>query len=220
MKQDFEADPPLRKRPRRGLWSVAFAMAVVVLGMVLAYQRATRDSARVDRPAGSLATTGTDGSVGTSGTGALPAAAGDSDPSVVVPPAIIQEFDTITGSVDGQQLIGRRVDLHAIVSSVPNDTTFWIGAGDNRLLVVLGRDDRNDKTRQLGLESHHGLSPVHVGQQATISGSIQPLPKAEEMYGWRLPESDYAELRDRKLYIRADAVTTNGHGAHGAGRID
>jgi hypothetical protein len=189
-------------------------MTVVVLGMVLAYQRAVSD-----RPVGSLASTSTEGAVGTSGTGELPSVEGDG-PSVVVPPAIIQELDTITGSVDGQQLIGRRVDLHAIVQTVSNDTAFWIGAGDNRLLVRLGRDNRNENARQLGVESHHGISPVHAGQQATISGSVQPLPKAEEMYRWRLTESDYAELLDRKLYIRADAVTTNGHGTHGGSRVD
>ena len=220
MKEDVEADSPRVKRARRGLLPVAVAMTVVVLGMFLAYQRAMREGERLDRPVGNLTSPSTEGAVGTSGTGELPTIKGDDGPTVVVAPAIIQELDTITGSVDGQQLIGRRVDLHAIVQTVPSDTAFWIGAGDNRLLVVLGRANRTGRAAQLGPDSHHGISPVHADQQATISGSVQPLPKAEEMRSWRLTDSDYAEVLDRKLYIRADTVTTHGHGAHGASRVD
>ena len=213
MKEDVEAGSSRVKRPRRGLLAVAVAMSVVMLGMFLAYQRSVREGERLDRPVGSLTSTTTEGAVGTSGTGEL-------STTVAVTPAIIQELDTITGSVDGQQLIGRRVDLHAIVQTVPSDSAFWIGAGDNRLLVVLGRANRTGRAGQLGPDSHHGLSPVHTGQQATISGSVQPLPKAEELRSWRLTDSDYAEVLDRKLYIRADTVTTNGHGTHGASRAD
>ena len=55
---------------------------------------------------------------------------------------------------------------------------------------------------------------MHAGQQATISGSIQRLPKAEEMSSWQLTRTDAAELADRQFYVRADTVTTNGHGDH------
>ena len=219
MKENLEADSPRVKRPRRGLLAVGLAMTVVVLGMALAYQRAMREGERLGRPVVTPASTSTEGAVGTSGTRELSAVEGHEDPSVM-PPAIIQELDTITGSVDGQQLIGRRVDLHATVQAVPNDAAFWIGAGDNRLLVRLRRDNRDGRARQLGPDSHHAISPVHVGQQATISGSVQPLPEAGDMSTWRLTQRDYAELLDRKLYIRADTVTTNGHGTHGANRVD
>jgi hypothetical protein len=213
---DREPDRYVVKRTRLGWLLVTLSMMLVALGMVWAYQRDARRAAELDAAATPAVETTTPGSVGTSGAGIAPGVAGEGGPPAVVSPAIIQELDTITGSVDGQELIGRRVDLHVIVHSVPNEVGFWIGEKDNRLLVVLGRDNRDARERQLGLLPRHGIAPVHAGQQATISGSVQPLPKAEEMYSWRLTQPDYDELRDRKLYIRADTVTTNGHGTHDA----
>jgi hypothetical protein len=214
MKEDLEPDPYVVKRPRRGLGLVALSMVLAVLGVVWAYQRDVRRAAEFDAAVTPAAGTTTPGSVGTSGAGIAPGVADGGGPPAVVPPRIIQELDTITGSVDGQELIGRQVDLHVNVHSVPNEVAFWIGEKDNRLLVVRARDNRDGTARQLGLPPRHGISPVHAGQQATVSGSIQRLPKAEEMYSWRLTEPDRAELVDRKLYIRADTVTTDGHGTH------
>jgi hypothetical protein len=192
-------------------------MMLVAIGMVWAYQRDARRAVELAAAATPAARATTPGSVGTSGAGIPPGVDdGDGGLPAVVSPAIIQELDTITGSVDGQELIGRRVDLHVIVHSVPNEVGFWIGEKDNRLLVVLRRDNRDGRERQLGLLPRHGIAPLHAGQHATISGSVQPLPKSEEMYSWGLTQSDYDELRDRKLYIRADTVTTNGHGTDGA----
>jgi len=212
MNEDMRPDPHVVKRPPSGLWVVALAATLVVVGIVWAYQPDVKRAERFDA-AGPLPGA-TEGSVGTSGSGDAPEIEGDGGQPPVVPPAIIQELDTITGSVDGQELIGRRVDLHVVVHSVPNEVAFWIGQGDNRVLVVLGRDNRGGKARQIGSPARHGISPVHAGQQATISGSVQKLPKAEEMHNWRLAKSDFAEVLDRKLYIRADTVTTNGHGTH------
>lgn len=189
-------------------------MVLVFLGIVWAYQREPRRAVELDEvPKAAAATMA--GSVGTSGVGIAPAVDDRSGPPAVMPPAIIQELETITGSVDGQELIGRRVDLHVTVHSVPNEVAFWIGGKDNRLLVVLRRDPRGRTARQPGLPPRHGIAPVHAGQQATIAGSVQPLPKSEEMHSWQLTEPEFAELLDRKLYIRADTVTTEGHGAHG-----
>jgi hypothetical protein len=215
MKEDYEPEPYVVKRPRRGLLVVAGAIALVLVALVWASQREAGDGARFGGvPGGAPAPEISGGSVGTTGT-EKPDAEGDSGPGGVVPPRVIQELDTITGSVDGQQLIGQRVDLHVAVQSVPNEVAFWVGERDNRVLVVLGRDNRSGAQRQRGVPSGHGISPVHAGQQATISGSVQRLPRAEEMSSWRLTEGEFAELLDRKLYIRADSVTTNGHGTHG-----
>jgi hypothetical protein len=190
---------------------VALTFVLVAALGYWAYQRDAGDEDRLRTQPGSPAERGTAGSVGTTGTETTEGD-GDGGPAAVIPPAVIQELDTITGSVDGQQLIGRQVDLHVVVQEVPNEVAFWVGQGDNRVLVVLGRDNRDGKARQLGLPSRHGISPVHAGQQATISGTVQRLPKAEEMDSWRLAATERAELLDRKLYIRADTVTTNGHG--------
>jgi hypothetical protein len=189
------------------------ALTLVLVG-VLAYWASEREAGqRFGPPPGSSAPQATTGSVGTSGVAAPPRIA-ENDEAVVAQPAVIQELDTITGSVDGQQLIGRRIDLHVVVQSVPNDVVFWIGPPDNRVLVALARDTRSEAERQRGVTPRHHILPVHAGQSAAISGSIQRIPRADEMSNWRLTENDVAEAVDRKLYIRADTVTTNGHGTH------
>ncbi len=195
---------------------VAMAFVVVVLGVFWAYQRDGGEGERFRPSPGSQATEtmgGHRGVTGTSGRDTSRAADDDSDPSAVVPPAIIQELDTITGSVGGQQLIGRRVDLHVTVQD-PNDVSFWAGEGDNRVLVVMSRDNRDGATRQVGKPPTHAVQALRAGEQATVSGSIQRLPNAEEMFSWQLTRSEAAEALDRQFYIRADTVAPNGHGTH------
>lgn len=147
---------------------------------------------------------GTPGAVGTSGVhdGAAETNHGD----------VITEVETITGTNDGMGLVGRRVDLHVDVQSRANDHAFWVGPRDNRLLVVLRRDGRDDAQQQHGRPSNHGLSPVHGGQRATISGVIRSAAKAEQRHSWSLTRDDQRELADRKIFIDADTVRSEGHG--------
>ena len=143
--------------------------------------------------------TGQEGLVGTTGT------LRDEDDSNGN--GVIHELDTITGMNDAQELVGRRVDLHVPIQQHLNDVAFWVGSKDNRLLVVLARDTRGGATRQRGEPSSHGLDAQYEGEMATISGTVQPLPKPEEMYSWALTEVDRKALLDRRVYIRADTVT-------------
>ena len=143
--------------------------------------------------------------VGTSGT---------HDGSSEAPDAnAVTEIETITGVNDGMTLVGRRVDLHVEVQQRANDVAFWVGSPDNRVLVVLGRDNRTGEQRQKGAPSGHGISPVRGGQRAAISGVIRPVPPAEQRMSWSLTEADEKELADRKIYIRADTVSSEGHGS-------
>lgn len=119
----------------------------------------------------------------------------------------IHELETITGATDGHELVGRTVDLHVPVQQHLNDVAFWIGPRDNRLLVVLARDNRDGATRQEGRPGSTGLTIPEAGQQATISGTIQRVPYAEAMYSWGLTNADRAELMERRIYLRADSVT-------------
>ena len=137
-----------------------------------------------------------DGAVGTSGV------LDDRDEG-----GVIHELDTITGMNDGHELVGRRVDLHVPVQQHLNDVAFWVGSADNRLLVVLSRDTRDGTARQKGLPSAHGIDAEYEEQMATISGTVHTIPKAEEMLSWGLTEADHEDLMDRRIYIRADAVT-------------
>lgn len=126
-------------------------------------------------------------------------------------PAIVKEIETITGSLDGHELIGRRVDLRVPVHAAgAGDTTFWIGSGDNRLLVVLERDTRQDQSE--GAETvEHRIRPVN-GRAAFITGTIQRVPDAEERVSWRLTRQEEEELLERNIYVRAERVVPDGHG--------
>jgi hypothetical protein len=124
-------------------------------------------------------------------------------------PSLIREIETITGANDAMALTGRRVDLHVDVQERATDVAFWVGPRDNRVLVVLARSrDRGDRTQPVG----HRISPVHAGQRAAITGVVRSVPAADDMSSWNLSDDDKAELDDRKVYIRADAVASEGHG--------
>ncbi len=214
MKEDLEPDPYVVKRPQRGLAVVAMTFVLVGALAYWAYQRDAGEGERLGPPPGTPAPQTMGGAVATSGAEEPRNVEGDGGQPAVVPPGVIQELETITGSVDGQQLVGRRVDLHVTVRDIANDVAFWVGEGDNRVLVVIRRDNRDGHKQQIGRPASHGISTVHAGQQASISGSVQRLPKPEEMSSWSLTQDEAAEVMDRKLFIRADTVTTNGHGTH------
>jgi len=211
---DYDRDKMIGSgHPRRARWGLLVAaLAIAALAVWLVPQN------RNDRENwnGSGMTTGStsrqasggngERAVGTSG--ASPAA-GEEDGGQVV-----REIETITGANDAMTLVGRRVDLHVDVLSRANDHAFWVGSPDNRLLVVLGRDNRNGQKRQAGSPASHGIAPVNGGQTATISGVVQALPKAEDRFNWNLTEQDEDDLRARKVYIRADAVSSEGHGTN------
>lgn len=139
---------------------------------------------------------------------------GGDDPAAfeATEPSIIQDLATITGSVDSAELIGRRVDLHIPVLQQHNAVTFWVGSADNRLLVVLERDVRSSQERNTSKPPSHGIVPVQRGQQVTISGTIQEVPRREERASWSLTRDQERELESRRIYLRADTVRTTGHG--------
>ena len=124
------------------------------------------------------------GAVGTTGTS--PATGGEP----------IRDLETITGAIDGHQLVGRRVDVHAPIDRPINDVAFWAGPPDNRLLVVVPHDTQ---------------TTVRAGQRATILGTIERVPYAEAMYSWGLTSADRAELMERRIYVRAERVEPNGN---------
>jgi hypothetical protein len=140
-----------------------------------------------------------EGAVGTSGT---PSATEDSPRA-----AVIRDIEVITRVTDGHPLIGRTVELHVPVAGQANDQAFWIGSGDNRLLVVPHRDHRDGPERQEGLLASNDIAPLAIGETATISGSIQKLPQAEERLSWGLTKQDERAVAASGVYLRADTVT-------------
>ena len=215
MQPDYQPNPYTVKRPRRGFILVLSCLALAIAAWLMLRTgdagEGERDQVRGGGAPASEINRGSTDVVGTTGEARPRATENNSGPAAVVPPAIIQELSTITGSVDGHELIGRRVDLHVPVQRVATDVAFWVGEGDNRILVVKGRDNRTGAERQRGLPSDSGIPQLSAGQQVTVSGSVQRLPKAEEMYSWQLSRNEAAELMDRKIYLRADTVAPNGH---------
>ena len=190
--------------PRSRKVGLLLLSAAVLAVAAVAVWMSPRGGGGRDLGAGLVRTeTGNPGTVGTSGT--LDAGQG----SDVTDGNTIRDLTTITGANDGNQFVGRRVSLSAPVSQHLNDTAFWIGEGDNRLLVVLARDDRDGAERQRGEPADKSLGNLEVGHRATIAGSIQRVPYSEAMYSWGLTNTDRAELMDRRVYLRADSVTAN-----------
>jgi hypothetical protein len=48
---------------------------------------------------------------------------------------------------------------------------------------------------------------LEAGTTAAITGSIQKLPIAEEMYSWGLTSQDRSEVAAAGVYLRADTIT-------------
>jgi hypothetical protein len=119
----------------------------------------------------------------------------------------IRDLSTITGTNDGHELVGRHVDVHVPIQRHINDVAFWVGPADNRLLVVLARDNRDEGERQRGEPSDSGVNATNGAPEAIVSGTIQTVPHAEAMHSWGLTNADVAELSDRPIYLRADRVT-------------
>lgn len=113
--------------------------------------------------------------------------------------ATIHELDTITGALDGHELVGQRVDLHVdavtTAEAVDDGTRFWVGPRDNRVLVIAG---------------HANTDRMASGHRYAIAGTVRRLPVAEERASWKLTEDDHLALGQRPIYVAADRVTPEG----------
>jgi hypothetical protein len=181
-------------------WIVAFGL-VCVLGALPWWLRETGTNRNLT-PAGINVRAGTATTAGAVGTSGLVSDVREA----AVDSGIIRELETLTGSFDGHELVGRRISLALSVQEQANDNAFWIGSGKNRVLVVMHRDRRDDAQRQEGAVAPNGIAPWHHGQTATIIGTIQRIPSSEEMASWGLTTRDKMELAGRPIYIRADTV--------------
>jgi hypothetical protein len=118
----------------------------------------------------------------------------------------IHELETITGVNDGHLLVGRRVDLRIPVQQYLNDSAFWVGSKDNRLLVVV-RPRRNARPHDGSALSAGDGRTVQAGERTTVVGSIQQIPDDEALSSWGLTDIDLAELMERRIYLRAESIT-------------
>src|SRR5262245_22990535 len=111
-------------------------------------------------------------------------------------PATLHDLETVTGTVDPHELIGRTVDFHAKVADINNDTSFWVSNKDNRMLVVF-----------LGAPSPQDIKPAAPGQTVHITRTIEAIPNAAGRYRWGLNDWQSRAVEDQMVYIRAEHVT-------------
>ena len=164
-------------------WAIYIALAALTIALLVVWSNLGDRLATAGSPIGNP-------QVGTAGHG-NPTEADES-------PATLHDLETVTGAVDQHELIGRRVDFQVNIAAVNNSTSFWVGHKDNRILVVLGRDNPSGLPRDGRNASPKG-QPVTPGQMARIIGMIEGLN-----------ESAPPELTDQKVYIRADNVIPQG----------
>jgi hypothetical protein len=164
---------------RRWAWVLVVGIAAIVVVLGWPYFGSRHSTG--------VASTGVPDALGTAGRG-------ESRPADVdVAPATIRDIETITGAIDGHELIGRRVDIDLKATGVTNEGAFWVGSRDNHVLVA----PRETQSQ-----------PVREGERVTIAGTIQAVPdaKAKERLSWGLTAPDLLQLSDQKIYIRADRV--------------
>jgi hypothetical protein len=171
-------------------WIVA--VGIVTLGVFGTWMMPDSGSSLAyDAP---VATAGSVGTTGTHAAAALEVASSD----------VVNEIETITGANDGMSLVGRRVDLHVDVHGRVGERAFWAGPPGNRVLVVMASDDR----------SMHRLLPVRPGQRAAVIGTIRPVPYVPATTPSILSAEELRALDDRMIYVRAESVSSEGHGTH------
>jgi hypothetical protein len=199
------------RHPRRARWLLALGGLVLAAVFVWAMPQNRNDRERWSGggvEVGSAGRGSTHSDVGgPDGAREAVGTTGSHDDAVAADAAVVREIETITGANDAMSLVGRRVDLHVDVQSRANDHAFWVGSPDNRLLVVMGRDNRNGAKRQSGAPASHAVEPVRHGQRAAISGVVRSIPNKEQRFNWNLTEDDERELSERKVYIHAESVS-------------
>jgi hypothetical protein len=183
-------------------WVLPILLMVILPAVAMYYLHETSRTTRLpllQSMLNGLPTARESGSIGTTGR----------DRSVAESMAVyaVNEAERVTGLANGPQLVGQKVNLTLPVAAIANDAAFWIGDKDHRLLVVPIRDHRDAMQRQAGLLSGNNIAPVQAGQTATISGTVEALPHAEETYSWGLTTADREEVSARGVYLSADTVS-------------
>jgi hypothetical protein len=107
------------------------------------------------------------------------------------------------GAGSWRDAIGTQIAVPAGAASHVNDVAYWVGDGDNRLLVVLSRD-RTDHFEQ----PRSGFdNPGSAATPGMVTGTVRRLPHAEAMFSWGLTNADAAALRERPIYLHVDAAS-------------
>lgn len=159
------------------------------------------------------------GAVGTSGTTTATAAVPDTG---IVPSGLLRQVPSFNPQPHGVapattveavpalkegEHVEVRVALDSRASNANGFGTLWVGTPDQRVLVVLPRDTRNELRRLEGEPASQPIQQVEPGRTVTISGTVYRVPRAEQMHTWGLTTDERRILAEHPFYIRADSVT-------------
>lgn len=174
----------------------SFTLFLVILVRSQEGRTASDLDREVDRPAATHGEADAQGhtAVGTSGLAAV-----DTGNGVILP--------TELRGADLAELVGTPVLLDVDAGRL-NAVSFWVGPPPRDLLVVINRDTRSGRERQLGLPSHSdfGELPVPLEGTLTLSGVIAPVPRPESTFSWGLSRPERARLVERGFYIHVRGI--------------
>ncbi len=198
----MDTDPgphPTREiRSHRAKWIVLLLVVVAVVSSIYWLRETDSERSLTGNAAKLQPLNGEHGSRATGGTLGTASAATDA--------AELSQIQEIVDAENPDQLIGKRITLQLPSGDRANDVVFWIGPVGNRVLVAMRRDHRDSAQRTHGTEPGHGIRQVSAGEPVTIEGTIQEVPKGEDMYSWQLSAQERKELASRGIYIHADAI--------------
>lgn len=191
------------RRSKRALALALIAAGLVAFAVIGVWMSPGGDKGREIGTGFRGVEAGARGEIGTTGPRGDVAGTENSGPAAT---PLTDPLEAIAGTAKVQDLIGRRVELQIRIGQHINDVAFWTRFGDERLLVVLGRDTRDARLRQAGELADNGLAPDSDGV-VTLSGRIEKVPHAEAMHSWGLTNPDREELLERPVYLRIDRIS-------------
>lgn len=111
---------------------------------------------------------------------------------------------TLLSSGDYDDLVGQRAEVIVEPGQAMNDVAFWVGDGEQSLLVVMGRDLRM-KTQGLGARAGDPAfdADMPLAERAVVRGVVEEVPYAEARSSWGLTTRDERLLAERGVYLRA-----------------
>jgi hypothetical protein len=101
---------------------------------------------------------------------------------------------------------GQRMTVTTDIGRAVNDVAFWSGTPPDDILVVVGRDVREEVARGFGRAADQRFELPHNGR-VTLEGTIEPMPYAEGTYSWGLTRPDFQRLSAKGVYLRLHAIT-------------
>ena len=143
------------------------------------------------------------------GSGTSVASPGDVVRFAVATNPLIQRIDHLFPLLGGRELLGHRVQVELDLRQHPSmtpESRFWSTQGADQILVVLSRDRRDDEERLEGEPAPHAIASLEPGTKYLVTGTIERLPREEQMFNWRLSRQEIELLANRPVYVRAESA--------------